>query len=317
MFDRVYGSPLTFWMFAEELAQVTDAGKQGYSNLRTIMRTAFDLGSKFGLDFASDDSYSAIVDINICSMFCATPGALDRYMNDESVEGGNLTRCILCSLDDSFDDGDELFRPYTADQLYVIKRTLEAVMADTYAPDGTLMPEIQLDLPWLNNMACEWCRQKRQEASLAVSDSLKTFYRRSSVNAFRVAALCYYLYGKEDGLDENARRERCLAVYHFMAEYILRMLMSRWGHRYEEMVVSQNKKNGGKPHKGIFSLLGNEFTRIELKCLMEQHKHTSTVRNIIYSWKQSGHIEDMGDGRYRKSPEYASENPDKQSHDRE
>ena len=25
------------WMFAEELAQVTDAGKQGYSNLRTIM----------------------------------------------------------------------------------------------------------------------------------------------------------------------------------------------------------------------------------------------------------------------------------------
>ena len=73
MCERVYGDTLTFWMFAEELAQVTDAGKNGYSNLRTIMRTAYDLGSQFGIDFASDNSYSAIVDINICSMFCATP----------------------------------------------------------------------------------------------------------------------------------------------------------------------------------------------------------------------------------------------------
>ena len=35
MFDRVLNDTLTFWMFSEELAQVTDAGKQGYSNLRT------------------------------------------------------------------------------------------------------------------------------------------------------------------------------------------------------------------------------------------------------------------------------------------
>ena len=76
MYERVFGDTLTFWMFAEELAQVTDAGKNGYSNLRTIMRTAYDLGSEFGIDFASDNSYSAIVDINICSMFCATPSDL-------------------------------------------------------------------------------------------------------------------------------------------------------------------------------------------------------------------------------------------------
>ena len=64
-YERILGDTLTFWMFAEELAQVTDAGKQGYSNLRTIMRTAYDLGSLFGIDYASDNSYSAIVDINI------------------------------------------------------------------------------------------------------------------------------------------------------------------------------------------------------------------------------------------------------------
>lgn len=78
-YQRILGDTLTFWMFAEELVQVTDAGKQGYSNLRTIMRTAYNLGSLFGMDYASDNSYSAIVDINICSLFCTTPSALDDY----------------------------------------------------------------------------------------------------------------------------------------------------------------------------------------------------------------------------------------------
>jgi len=60
-YERILGDTLTFWMFAEELAQVTDAGKAGYSNLRTIMRTAYDLGSLFGIDYASDNSYSASI----------------------------------------------------------------------------------------------------------------------------------------------------------------------------------------------------------------------------------------------------------------
>ena len=110
-YQRILSSPLTFWMFAEELAQVTDAGKQGYSNLRTIMRSAYDYGSMFGMDFASDNSYSAIVDINICSMFCTTPAVLDEYMNKKAIEGGNITRCILCQLHDDLGADGALFKP--------------------------------------------------------------------------------------------------------------------------------------------------------------------------------------------------------------
>ena len=112
-YERNLGDVLTFWMFAEELAQVTDAGKQGYSNLRTIMRTAYDFGSRFGMDFASDNSYSAIVDINICSMFCATPSALDDYIDKKAIEGGNITRTVLCQLEDQIGSDGALFKPYT------------------------------------------------------------------------------------------------------------------------------------------------------------------------------------------------------------
>ena len=112
-YERNLGDVLSFWMFAEELAQVTDAGSQSYSNLRTIMRTAYDLGSRFGIDFASDTSYSAIADINICSMFCTTPAALDDYMNPKAIEGGNITRTILCQLGDELGADGAIFKPYS------------------------------------------------------------------------------------------------------------------------------------------------------------------------------------------------------------
>ena len=133
-YQRVLGDVLTFWMFAEELAQVTDAGKQGYSNLRTIMRTAYDFDSLFGMDFASDNSYSAIVDINICSMFCTTPSALDDYMDKKAVEGGNITRTLLCQLGDELGADGAIFTPYSDEQLRSIRHWLRKMMDDVYTP---------------------------------------------------------------------------------------------------------------------------------------------------------------------------------------
>ena len=197
MYERVFGDTLTFWMFAEELAQVTDAGKNGYSNLRTIMRTAYDLGSEFGIDFASDNSYSAIVDINICSMFCATPSAIDDYFDKKAIEGGNITRTILCRLDETLGEDGAIFTPYTPEQKARIATMLKRLMDETYDNDGGLMPTIQLDTAWLDKTVCAWVRAKGKEASLSGSRSLDVFRKRSSVSAFRVAALCQYLYELE------------------------------------------------------------------------------------------------------------------------
>ena len=175
MYERVFGDTLTFWMFAEELAQVTDAGKNGYSNLRTIMRTAYDLGSEFGIDFASDNSYSAIVDINICSMFCATPSAIDDYFDKKAIEGGNITRTILCRLDETLGEDGAIFTPYTPEQKAHIDRMLKRLMDETYDNDGGLMPTVQLDTAWLDKTVCAWVRAKGKEASLSGSRSLDVF----------------------------------------------------------------------------------------------------------------------------------------------
>lgn len=298
-YQRILNSPLTFWMFAEELAQVTDAGRQGYSNLRTIMRSAFDYGSMFGMDFASDNSYSAIVDINICSMFCTTPAALDEYMDRKAIEGGNITRCILCQLLDDLGSDGVLFKPYTDEQQQVIDRTLKAIMADVYTEQGTLRDERFLDMSWIDKSVRTWCRQRGHEASLTGSVAIDVFRKRSSVSAFRTAALCYYLYRLE-GKSDNMARRLCKKIYLFMAEYILRTLIARWGNTFEELNAKRTAESSA-PSPGVFEQLASEFTREQLKNLLKVQGKTTPVRMFIYMWTRHGDIVALGNDRYRKT----------------
>ena len=298
MYERVFGDTLTFWMFAEELAQVTDAGKNGYSNLRTIMRTAYDLGSEFGIDFASDNSYSAIVDINICSMFCATPSAIDDYFDKKAIEGGNITRTILCRLDESIGEDGAIFTPYTPEQKAHIDRMLKRLMDETYDADGGLMPTVQLDTAWLDKTVCQWVRAKGKEASLSGNRALDVFRKRSSVSAFRVAALCQYLYELENVLSPEVIQKRVRQIYLFMADYILNGMMERWGKRFEELNTKRDQENKPGPKTVLFDQLSETFNRSQLRS--EQQGKTTPDKVFLSQWKKLRVIEEIEKDVYKK-----------------
>ncbi|MBQ3999315.1 MAG: hypothetical protein II644_08285 [Paludibacteraceae bacterium] len=300
MYERVFGDTLTFWMFAEELAQVTDAGKNGYSNLRTIMRTAYDLGSEFGIDFASDNSYSAIVDINICSMFCATPSAIDDYFDKKAIEGGNITRTILCRLDETLGEDGAIFTPYTPEQKAHIDRMLKRLMDETYDADGGLMPTVQLDTAWLDKTVCAWVRAKGKEASLSGSRSLDVFRKRSSVSAFRVAALCQYLYELENTLSPEVIQKRVRQIYLFMADYILDGMLERWGKRFEELNTKRENENRPGPKNILYDQLTDTFNREQLRALLEQQGKATPVKVFLSQWKKLRVIEEVEKDVFRK-----------------
>lgn len=306
MYERVYGDTLTFWMFAEELAQVTDAGKNGYSNLRTIMRTAYDLGSQFGIDFASDNSYSAIVDINICSMFCATPSAIDDYFDKKAIEGGNITRTILCRLDETIGEDGAIFRPYTPEQRVRIDAMLGKLMNETYNQDGSLQPTVTIDTKWLDKTVCQWVRAKAKEASLSGNRALDVFRKRSSVSAFRIAALCQYLYELEKGGRINTTctdatiQKRVKQIYLYMAEYILNGMMDRWGKRFEELNTKRDQENRPGPKTILFDQLSETFNRAQLRSLIEQQGKTTPERVFICQWKKMRVIEEVEKDTFRK-----------------
>ena len=300
MFERVLGDTMSFWMFAEELAQVTDAGKNGYSNLRTLMRTAYDLGSLFGIDFASDNSYSAIVDINICSMFCATPAAIDEYYDRKAIEGGNITRCIVCKMDDSLGEEGAIFTAYSAEQQAVIDSTLQKLMGMTYDGDGKLQPVVELDMSWLDKTVCKWVKEKAREATLSGSKALDVFRKRSSVSAFRVASLCYYLYMLDEQLTEDTIQRRVSQIYHYMAEYILAGMLARWGVQFENLNAKRELENKQEDKPVLFDQLTEVFTREQLKLQIEKQGLTTPYRVFLCKWKRLRVIEDIDKNTFKK-----------------
>jgi len=298
-YKRILGDVLTFWMFAEELAQVTDAGKQGYSNLRTIMRTAYDFGSTFGMDFASENSYSAIVDINICSMFCATSSALDEYMDKRAIEGGNVTRTVLCQLEDQIGADGAMFKPYTSEQLQIINSTLQKMMADTYTPEGALKDEFFLDTSWIERDVRRWCQQKGKEALQTGSSALDIFRKRASVSAFRIMALCYYLYLLESDDKQQAQR-RCRKLYLFMADYILKMLLRRWGKMFEDLQVRRIDLTADTGRPKLIDRLPREFSRDQLRALISEAQVATPDRVLVSQWKANHWIEETEKFLYKK-----------------
>lgn len=300
-YERILGDVLTFWMFAEELAQVTNAGRQGYSNLRTIMRSAYDFGSLFGMDFASDNSYSAIVDINICSMFCTTPSALDDYMDRKAIEGGNITRTLLCQLDDQIGADGALFKPYTAKQTERINSTLARVMADVYAHDGSLQSTKLLDTKWIDKDVRQWCTSKGAEALKSGSCAMDVFRKRASVSAFRTMALCYYLY-LLDEVPISKAQARCRKIYCWMADYILEMLLRRWGKRFEELQAKREDTfDADTKRPRILDLLPQQFTREQLCSLLHEHQKVTPYRILLFQWKARKWIEELDNLIYRKT----------------
>lgn len=314
-YERNLGDVLTFWMFAEELAQVTDAGKQGYSNLRTIMRTAYDFGSRFGMDFASDNSYSAIVDINICSMFCATPSALDDYMDKKAVEGGNITRTVLCQLEDQIGADGAMFKPYSPEQLQTINNTLDRMMADVYTSDGALRDEMLLDTSWIERDVRRWCQQKGREALQSGSAAIDVFRKRASVSAFRIMALCYYMYQLEASSkfkDQSSNtwnlepgtlnyiQRRCRKIYLFFADYILRMLLRRWGKTFEDLQARRIDLTADTGRPKLIDRLPREFSRDQLRALIQEQQVATPDRVLVSQWKANHWIEETDKFLYKK-----------------
>ena len=293
---RLFGTPLTLWTFTEELATATETNKRAFSNIKSIMRTAYDLGSEYGVDYLSDNSYSATVDILYNTMFCTTPSALDEYMDKKAVEGGNVTRTIVCDLGSQLGDEAPIFARLTPKQQSVIDRTIDQIMADTYNEDGGVQPEKYIDMRWLEKTVREWCAQKNLEAVKSGSTALGVFFKRSSVSAFRIAALCQYLYGMED---TRAVRKKVTQIYLAMAEQILSGMLDKWGRRFEDLQAKRIEltSNARLP---LFDQLPETFSRELLRETIKRLELTTPDWVFLSKWNAKALIKKEGKNIFKK-----------------
>ena len=291
MFIRKYGEPLAFMLFSEELSTMSEGNKKAYSDLRTIGRLAYDIGASFSTDTNSSESYCAMVDIIWCSLYCSTPAALDEYMDRRSVEGGNVTRHVIADLGDLMGDDAPVFQIITPEQQRTIDATVDRLMRETYTDEGSLQPVHEVPMDWLDDEIRLWCNEQRQQVLKTGSRALNCFYKRSSVSAFRMAALCYHLWCTELGIaeDDSATaaqiRKHVIRFYRYMASYTLDGLLSRWGKRFEDMQGHAETDEG--PKTTLYDMLPENFTRDQLRETIVKLSLATPARVFISKWKRA------------------------------
>ena len=236
--QRYFGTPLTLWSFTDELSTAVESNKRVFSNIKTIARTSYDLHSTYGVDYLSDNAYSATVDILQCSLYLSTPSALDDYADKSFIEGGGITRTVLVPLSDVIGEEAPLFKTLTTEQQAAIDATLQRMDADVFSETtGTIQPELFIDMEWLFPTVRAWCNEQNRQILRSGSRAHNTFFKRSSVSAFRIATLCAYLYGLEKGSQRLSMKHhrRVKQIYLFAAQYILDSMLRKWGKRYEAL----------------------------------------------------------------------------------
>ena len=236
--QRYFGTPLTLWSFTDELSAAVESNKRAFSNIKTIARTSYDLHSTYGVDYLSDNAYSATVDILQCSLYLSTPSALDDYADKSFIEGGGITRTILVPLSDVIGEEAPLFKTLTTEQQAASDATLQRMDADVFSETtGTIQPELFIDMEWLFPTVRAWCNEQNRQILRSGSRAHNTFFKRSSVSAFRIATLCAYPYGLEKGSQRLSMKHhrRVKQIYLFAAQYILDSMLRKWGKRYEAL----------------------------------------------------------------------------------
>lgn len=297
--QRYFGTPMTLWSWTDELSAAVESNKRAFSNTKTIQRTSWDLHSTYGVDYLSDNAYSATVDILQCSLYLCTPNALDTYADKAFIEGGGASRTLLVQLADALGDEAPIFRVLSEKQQQIIDETLDLMDADVYGDDGNIMPVKFIDMQWLFPTVRDWCNEQNRLILRSGSRSHNTFFKRSAVAGFRIATLCAYLYELEGKLTKTVIKKRCKAIFLYCAQYILDSLMRKWGRRYDEL-TQQRIQGESQTRVPVFDQLSNPFTRDQLDELVMRLEVGTPTRVFLSKWKAKGWIRETQKFVYEK-----------------
>ncbi len=296
---KLFGTPKTLFQFADEIGAIVQASKRQFSDIKQINKTGFDLGSEFGQDYLSESSYSAVVDLMLCYVYTGTPAAVNRYMDKAAIEGGNVTRTILCNVDTQLGDNPLIFKPLSQQQEHDVDATLQKLMGACYQDGGKALGEEQvLDTKWLDSTVKKWCDARRADVMKSMSKALDVFYKRSSVSAFRIASLMQYLYQMEGVRGEKEIRKLVKQTYLACADRILQAMLGKWGSIFDDINAEQQPK----PYKtcNYFDELPQEFSRQFLDQFLQRKGIKTPLKNVVCNWNRKGMIVKMPDGQIRK-----------------
>ena len=280
---------LHLFTFLEELDTLTKSNRAGaWSQKSDIYRNAFD-NAMYGQDFMSDNSYSDIVPVFYNMLLCGTPNAVGRFFNDP--EDGLVSRVMFVQLPDQFGAEIPRWKKVPAAQLQKIERLCREMDKNLcVSEEGKRQEPKEIDLGYVNAPLKRWLEEQRMESLKNVDYARDTFRRRSAVMGFRAAMIAHWLWGEPK---DKKRRERVIHFALFVADYVLRQQIVKYGNRLEEIRNKQILGISGRKTRSmtIFEELKDKFNRAELQALMGKYEMSTPIKVMLSIWKRNGMIE--------------------------
>ena len=153
-----------------------------------------------------------------------------------------------------------------------------------------------IDMSWLDNEVRRWCTEKNLEAIKTGSTALGVFFKRSSVSAYRIAALCQYLYGMED---TRAMRKKIKQIYLAMAEQILSGMLEKWGKRFEDLQAKRIELFS-PVKRDLYANLPQDFNRELLRETIKRLELTTPDWVFLSKWNAKGLIKKISKNQFQK-----------------
>ena len=294
---------------AEELDTFTKGTKSAGGDKSDLWRVTWDNGF-YGQYYKSVNTFKGEVQMFMNLLFTSTQDQIDRFFRN--VEDGLVTRFSVCPIENQT---FAKFVPWKkipkADQLQItnILTRLELKnyklplkfdkgdLADASAADlDKLMAEQydfqpfeHVDLSYIYKPLLDWLEEERIQSASTLNEARDVFRRRAAVKGFRLALLCHGLYANVGTREKNI-------ITNFVKWFCsvdLRNSLYQFGERYNE--VQQNTKKTNVPMPSIFNKMGDEFTKDELRVVLQRAYIKTPVRGVVSLWYKNKLIEKRGD----------------------
>ena len=294
---------------AEELDTFTKGNKGQGGDKSDLWRVTWDNGF-YGQYYKSVNTFKGEVQMFMNLLFTSTQDQIDRFF--KNVEDGLVTRFSVCPIENQT---FAKFVPWKkipkADQLQITNiltrlelknyklpltfdksdlqdtstANLDKLMAEQYE----FQPFEHVDLSYIYKPLLDWLEEERIKSASTLNEARDVFRRRAAVKGFRLALLCHGLYANV------AKREQQI-ITNFVKWFCtvdLRNSLYQFGERYNE--VQQNAKKNAVPQAEIFNKMPDEFTKDELRVVLQRAYIKTPVKMVIHLWNKNKLIEKRGD----------------------
>lgn len=276
---------LHLFCFCPEADTMTKAFKRGFSSFSDLLRLSFD-NEKAGQDYASDSSFSGVVNMYYNLLLSGTPKAMRRFYPD--VEDGLISRVCFVTLPDQFGRPMPVWGTMSDKERQIVDVALVRLNEISLQGD-VVQPDHMMKLDWLNTAIKQWILRQQSEAVRTDDRTRDIFCRRSAVVGFRAGMLAWFLYGEKNTptIRKNVMR---------FSEWVSNCMLNQHLLRFK---VNGTDSNVNKWEEA-YNMLGDEFTREEVKKALQTTGSESPVRITLYQWQLLGIIEPIEQGREMK-----------------